>query len=275
MKNRLTDLTPTRGDTAPVETNAFLDQFLPKVDEVQKLIQSISHSVGEVKSRHHTILTEINPPKYVREELEQFNNDIKRTADVIHVKLKGLEGNLCENANSGSVYFRIQNTQHTVLSLRFAEIMNVYNQELLSFRKSSKEQIQRQLEIKGRILTEEETEVLLQSNNSSVFTLDSLPGFNITGQTLNEIESRHKDILCLEASIRELNNMFVDIAMLVSSQGEMANNIAKTVMKAENYVEQGKETMKEAVVYKKYWRILPRFRSSFKSKAKAVTDDGS
>lgn len=279
MKDRLPDLTLTRGgQKAPAETSVFLEEFLPKVDEVQKLMNRISHSVEEVKSRHHTILTEINPPTYVREELEQFNNDIKGTADDIQAKLKDLEGSFseCENAKSGSVYFRIQNTQHTAISLRFSEIMNAYNQELLSFRKNSKEQIQRQLEIRGRVITEEETEVLLQNNNPSVFTLDSVPGANITGQTLNEIESRHKDILCLEASIRELNNMFIDIAMLVSRQGEMANNIEKTVMKAGNYVEQGKENIKEAVVYKNSWRIrLPPLRRSFKSKAKAVTSDGS
>ncbi|KAA0719955.1 Syntaxin-2 Epimorphin [Triplophysa tibetana] len=279
MKDRLADLTPSRsGQTAPAETNALLEEFLHKVDEVQKLMNRISHSVDEVSSRHHTILTEINPSTYVREELEQLNNDIRRTADDMQAKLKDLDGSFaeCENANNGSVYFRIQTTQHTALSLRFSEIMNAYNQELLSFRKNSKERIQRQLEIKGRVITEEETEVLLQNNNTSVFTLDTLLGSNITGQTLNEIESRRKDILCLEASIRELNNMFIDIAMLVSRQGEMANNIEKAVMKAGNYVEHGKENIKEAGVYKNSWRIrLPPLRRCFKSKAKAVTTDGS
>lgn len=150
--------------------------------------------------------------------------------------------------------------------------MNMYNQELLSFRTRSKDWIQRQLEISGKIITEEETEVLLQSNNPAVFTSNINSGSCITGQALNEIELRHKDILYLEASIRELHSMFIDIAMLVNSQGEMANNIAKTVMKAENYVDQGKENMVKAVDYKKSWRIrLPLF----KSKAKPATRKGS
>lgn len=63
---------------------------------------------------------------------------------------------------------------------------------------------------------------------------------------------------------------------LSALQGEMANNIEKIVMKAENYVEHGKENIKEAVVYKNSWRIrLPPLRRSLKSKAKAVTSDGS
>ncbi|XP_051956357.1 syntaxin 2a [Xyrauchen texanus] len=279
MKDRLVDLAASYSDIkTPVESNDFLEEFLPKVDEVQKLLERISYCVEVVKLRHCTILTEVKPQKHVKEELEHFNNEIKRTADVIRIKLKDLEGGFTqnENANSGSVYCRIQSTQHTVLSLRFGEIMNVYNQELTTFRKRSKEQIQRQLEISGRVVSEEETEVLLQSNNPSLFTSDMLSGSHITGQALNEIESRLKDILGLEASIRELHKMFMDIAVLVNSQGEMANNIAKTVMKAENYVDQGKGNTANAVNYKKSWRIrLPPLRSSFKSKAKPKTSDSS
>lgn len=40
----------------------------------------------------------------------------------------------------------------------------------------------------------------------------------ISKQALNEIEARHKDIVRLESSIKELHDMFVDIAMLVESQ---------------------------------------------------------
>ncbi|XP_067280294.1 syntaxin 2a [Pseudorasbora parva] len=278
MKDRLGDLTARFSDIiiTPVESNAFLEDFLPKVDEVQKMIERISHCVGEVKLRHSTILTEINPPTYVRNELEQFNNDIKLSADLIRVKLKDLEGTFSqyENANSSSVYCRIQSTQHTALTLRFAEIMSIYNQELLSFRTRSTERIQRQLEISDRVITKEETEVMLESNNPAVFTSNINSGSCITGQTLNEIESRHKDILCLEASIRELQNMFMDIAVLVNSQGEMANNIEKTVMKSGNYVDQGKENIKQAVDYKTSWRIRLPGLPSFKRKTKTKDQRG-
>ena len=37
-------------------------------------------------------------------------------------------------------------------------------------------------------------------------------------QTLADIEARHQDIVKLETSIRELHDMFMDMAMLVESQ---------------------------------------------------------
>lgn len=42
-------------------------------------------------------------------------------------------------------------------------------------------------------------------------------------QTLADIEARHADIIKLENSIRELHDMFMDMAMLVENQ--VYNNI--------------------------------------------------
>ncbi len=39
-------------------------------------------------------------------------------------------------------------------------------------------------------------------------------------QSLDEIEARHHDITKLENSIRELHNMFLDLAVLVADQVE-------------------------------------------------------
>lgn len=41
---------------------------------------------------------------------------------------------------------------------------------------------------------------------------------NITQQAMNEIETRHTEIIKLENSIRELHDMFMDMAMLVENQ---------------------------------------------------------
>ncbi|NXX52596.1 STX2 protein, partial [Scopus umbretta] len=49
--------------------------------------------------------------------------------------------------------------------------------------------------------------------------------------------------------IRELHEMFMDMAMFVETQGEMVNNIEKNVMNASDYVEHAKEETKKAVKY--------------------------
>ena len=43
-------------------------------------------------------------------------------------------------------------------------------------------------------------------------------------KTLADIEARHEDIMKLENSIRELHDMFMDMAMLVESQVSLLYN---------------------------------------------------
>ena len=45
----------------------------------------------------------------------------------------------------------------------------------------------------------------------------------IAKQTLADIEARHNDILKLEQSIKELHDMFMDMAMLVESQVKLCS----------------------------------------------------
>lgn len=52
----------------------------------------------------------------------------------------------------------------------------------------------------------------------AVSALFQIMDSQISKQALSEIEGRHKDIVRLESSIKELHDMFVDIAMLVENQ---------------------------------------------------------
>merc|ERR1719476_332966 len=78
-------------------------------------------------------------------------------------------------------------------------------------------------------------------------------------QTLADIEARHADIIKLETSIKELHDMFMDMAMLVESQGEMIDRIEYHVEHAVDYVQTATQDTKKALKYqskarrKKVW----------------------
>ncbi|XP_027973802.1 syntaxin-3 [Eumetopias jubatus] len=140
--------------------------------------------------------------------------------------------------------------QHSVLSQKFVEVMTKYNEAQVDFRERSKGRIQRQLEITGKKTTDEELEEMLESGKPAIF----ISGLNIidsqiSKQALSEIEGRHKDIVRLESSIKELHDMFMDIAMLVENQGEMLDNIELNVMHTVDHVEKAREETKRAVKY--------------------------
>ncbi|XP_025051496.1 syntaxin-2 isoform X1 [Alligator sinensis] len=249
--------------TIVVEKDHFMDEFFQQVEDLRNSIAKIAQNVEEVKKKHSIILSAPNPEGRTKEELEDLNKEIKKIANKVRAKLKTIELSFeqDENANRTSVDLRIRKTQHSVLSRKFVEVMTEYNETQTLFRERSKGRIQRQLEITGKTTTDEELEEMLESGNPSIFTFDIISDSQITRQALNEIESRHKDIMKLESSIRELHDMFMDMAMFVETQGEMINNIEKNVMNASDYVEHAKEETKKAVKYqskarRKKWIIV-------------------
>ncbi|KNC77025.1 hypothetical protein SARC_10504, partial [Sphaeroforma arctica JP610] len=68
-------------------------------------------------------------------------------------------------------------------------------------------------------------------------------------QALEDIQDRHKDLIKLEKSIRELHELFVDMAILVEQQGEMVDRIEFNVTQSTDYVEQAVVELKEAQQY--------------------------
>uniref|UniRef100_A0A8C5FJ84 Syntaxin 2 n=1 Tax=Gadus morhua TaxID=8049 RepID=A0A8C5FJ84_GADMO len=226
-----------------VDRDCFMEGFFRRVEDVRGLIDNIAYKVEEVRKMHSTILSAPNPDEATKQGLNRLTNDIKGTANVVRAKLK------CKLKPTGWSMLSIP-TQ-SPLPGRFVEVMMMYNETQVSFRERSKGRIQRQLEITGRVTTNEELEDMLECGNPSIFTSNIISDSQITRQALNEIESRHQDIIRLEASIRELRTMFMDMALMVETQGDMVNNIEKNVSTAAEYIGMAKEETKKAVRYQK------------------------
>ncbi|XP_071480010.1 syntaxin-like isoform X1 [Diadema antillarum] len=234
-----------------VETEKFMEEFFEQVEEIRNSIDKISKNVEEVKKKHSDILSAPQADEKVKEELEELMNDIKKTANKVRGKLKVMEQSIEQEESSkmNSADVRIRKTQHSTLSRKFVEVMTDYNSTQTDYRERCKGRIQRQLEITGKSTTDDELEDMLESGNPAIFTSGIIMDTQQAKQTLRDIEARHNDIIKLETSIRELHDMFMDMAMLVESQGEMIDRIEYNVEQSVDYVETAKMDTKKAVKY--------------------------
>ncbi|VVC92681.1 unnamed protein product [Leptidea sinapis] len=173
--------------------------------EIREMIDKIQANVEEVKKKHSAILSAPQSDEKTKHELEDLMADIKKTANKVRGKLKQQNIEQEEHSNKSSADLRIRKTQHSTLSRKFVEVMTEYNRTQTDYRDRCKNRILRQLEITGRATTDDELEAMLEQDNPAVFTQG----------TLADIEARHADIIKLETSIRELHDMFMDMAMLV------------------------------------------------------------
>uniref|UniRef100_A0A8D8TYB9 Syntaxin-1A n=1 Tax=Cacopsylla melanoneura TaxID=428564 RepID=A0A8D8TYB9_9HEMI len=218
--------------------DGFMDEFFAEVEEIREMIDRIQTNVEEVKKRHSAILSAPQTDEKVKQELEDLMADIKKTANKVRAKLKVIEQSIEqeEQSNKSSADLRIRKTQHSTLSRKFVEVMTEYNRTQTDYRERCKGRIQRQLEITGRTTTNDELEAMLDTGNPAVFTQGIIMETQQAKQTLADIEARHADIIKLENSIRELHDMFMDMAMLVENQGELIDNIEFHVTSAKDQV---------------------------------------
>ncbi|XP_031760939.1 syntaxin-3 isoform X4 [Xenopus tropicalis] len=255
MKDRLDQLKATR-DTddqdevdISIDNAAFMDDFFSQIEEIRQNIEKIAECVNETKRLHSVILSAPLPEQKTKDELENLTMEIKKTANSVRSRLKTMEQSIEQDDMQSSTDLRIRKSQHSVLSRKFVDVMTKYNEAQVDFRERSKGRIQRQLEITGKSTTDEELEEMLESGNPNIFTSGIINDSQISRQALSEIESRHRDIVRLESSLKELHDMFMDIAMLVENQGTLIDRIENNMDESVGFVERAVADTKKAVKY--------------------------
>ncbi|CAB1434257.1 unnamed protein product [Pleuronectes platessa] len=236
------------------------EAFFKKVQEIHEGLQSLREKVLELENKQKTVLGEALPVESMKKELQTLRDEIKTLATQITKRLKSIESKKSEeDGKYVPINVRMQRTQHGVLCKEFVDLMGHCNTIQAQYRDRNVERIQRQLRITGNDVSDTELEVMLESGQTDVFTQNILIDAKATKQALNDIESRHDEILKLERSIRDLHDMFQYLAMEVEAQGEMVNRVENNINQSTNYVAKAKENTEKAVTYqqkarkKKLW----------------------
>uniref|UniRef100_A0A3P9IHD6 Syntaxin-4 n=1 Tax=Oryzias latipes TaxID=8090 RepID=A0A3P9IHD6_ORYLA len=236
------------------------EAFFKKVQEIHEGLQNLKRMVSELENKQKTVLGVALPEESMKKELQTLREEIKTLASQIQRKLKSIESKKSDDDGKYiPINVRMQRTQHAILSKEFVELMGHCNTIQAKYRDRNVERIQRQLKITGTNVTEEELDTMLQNGQTDVFTQNILNDAKATKQALNEIESRHDEILKLERSVRDLHDMFQYLAMEVEAQGEMVNRIEENIKQSSDYVESAAKNTQQAVTYqnrarkKKLW----------------------
>ncbi|MED6266546.1 hypothetical protein CHARACLAT_003172 [Characodon lateralis] len=228
------------------------DAYFKKVQEIHEGLRTLKRMVADLENKQKTVLGVALPEESMKKELQTLRDEIKTLAGQIHKKLKNIEPKKGDDDGKYiSINVRMQRTQHGVLSKEFVELMGHCNTIQAQYRDRNVERIQRQLKITGTNVTDEELDAMLESGQTDVFTQNILIDAKATKQALNEIESRHDEILKLERSIRDLHDMFQYLAMEVEAQGEMVDRIENNIKQSSNYVEKAKDNLEQAVTSQK------------------------
>lgn len=190
----------------------------------------ISNDINLINEKINLITIDTKDKKF-NVRASEITNDIKNIKNRIDV--------LSRLPFSGSEK-RIQTNNTAMLYKKLHDTYNTFVKKTESIDKSNQK-------YHNSIVESNKTELENNENTGNVlmYETDEQRG----NQTLGYIQNRHKDILNLAQSIEELKQLFVDMAFLVSQQGELLDEIEINVETAEKDIEKGVEDITIAVKY--------------------------
>ncbi|XP_035024457.2 syntaxin-11-like [Hippoglossus stenolepis] len=203
---------------------------LQEAQEIHLEIQQIQNDISELKDVNYQALNKTTHTTANKRDSNAIGADVKRRGEAVLQRLhmmNALRGELEHQRGSSDPTARIARTQYQWLSSALQEVMCSYNNTEMSHREACKRQIQRQMEVVGREVSEEELEEMMEGEELNVFSVQA------EGKTarsaLLQIESRHKELLDLQKRMEVIQELFLDVALLVEEQGAAFESIQKNV----------------------------------------------
>eukprot|EP00760_Papus_ankaliazontas_P028640 PhM_4_TR3822/c0_g1_i1/m.61657 len=261
---------PSPATSASASGAPTLDDFYMKVTEVQNGIRDIRQLSAQIQQLYVTNLQVADKAESKRasDELEEkmervtaLSERIKSTVKVMGDNAKSLKDT---NDKSRVAEVRIMENQHGFLLKQFIDVMKQYHTMQTENEKKYKDQVVRRLKTKfqnddGSTISEAKAQ---QMADDLLKNGDQDRIFQQSKHKLEQIIETRNEVIRIEKSIRELQQLFVDLAALVHEQGEILNDISDNMTTTMEYMEEGVKQMKQARKYnrksrkKMMWAIL-------------------
>ncbi|XP_058592172.1 syntaxin-11 isoform X2 [Neofelis nebulosa] len=236
------------------ETDHILQSLYRNIQDLQDENQHLMTDVKRLGKQNARFLTSMRRLSSIKRDTNTIAKDIKARGENIHRKLcamKALSQEAEAQHGAHSAVARIARAQYSALMRTFQRAMDEYNQAEMKQRDNCKIRIQRQLEIMGKDVSGDQIEDMFEQGKWDVFSENLLADVKGARAALNEIESRHRELLRLESRIRDVHELFLQMAVLVEEQADTLNVIELNVQKTVDYTGQAKVQVRKAMQHTK------------------------
>ncbi|XP_015251452.1 PREDICTED: syntaxin-11-like [Cyprinodon variegatus] len=231
-----------------------MESTYKEAQTMRKEMLLLKLDVKRLGKQNTRFLTSVRRLSSIKRDSNAVGKSIKARGEAIYARLEKLgklSKGLDEKHGPTSAVARIVRSQYVSLTSAFHEAISEYNEAEMIQRENCKTRIQRQAEIMGKEVSREQIDEMIETGKWNIFSDNLLLEGRTARSALNEIESRHKELLELESRIRDIHELFFQLALLVEEQGCMLDNIEANVGATQDYVAKAAGGIKRAVRYKK------------------------
>ncbi|ELP86626.1 syntaxin-1B, putative [Entamoeba invadens IP1] len=229
-----------------------LRNFLLNVEEVRRQLQGVQNIIEQFRTQTEQLKAG-NEDESNGDNLKSLVSDANKFIKDSQTRLSLLRDENTKLVNENrisSTIQRIRKNHVDVLCSKLIKLSKEYRDIQEKNRVISEEKVARQMKIVNPNVKEEEIKEAIESNDNAfmtgVMTEKDKELDQAAKQALAYITAKHNDILILVGAIAELRQMFEDLSILVSRQGEVINKIEENCETALEYVKQGTQDLVKA-----------------------------
>ncbi|XP_023135597.1 syntaxin-11-like [Amphiprion ocellaris] len=239
------------------ENSSAIDEVLKEAQFIRKEISLLQLEVERMCMQNERFGTSVRRLTLLKKDCDSIAKGVQQRAEVLYVRLQDLgkmSNQLEEKESPNSALSRIARTQYDTLTLAFHAVMSDYSKAEEKQKNTCRRRIQRQASIMGTDITDEQLDVLVDKGGEGWTELShSLQpqAARTCRLAFCEIKNRHKELVELEARLKEVHELFLQMAVLVEEQGSILNNIEVHMHRTQEHVDQINDHIKKAIQYKK------------------------
>ncbi|KAK4377789.1 hypothetical protein RND71_004085 [Anisodus tanguticus] len=238
-----------------------LDKFFEDVEAIKDELKDLENLHSQLHNSHEQSKT-LHNAKTVKDLRTKMDNDVSialKKAKFIKVRLEALDRSNAANRSipgcgPGSSSDRTRTSVVNGLRKKLQVSMNLFNELRQRMASEYRETVQRRYyTVTGENPDEGTLDNLISTGQSETFLQKAIQeqGRGQVMDTVMEIQERHEAVKELERNLKELHQVFLDMAVLVESQGVQLDDIESQVNRANSFVRGGAQQLEVARKHQK------------------------
>ncbi|KAH0931253.1 hypothetical protein HID58_008370 [Brassica napus] len=233
-----------------------LDDFFKKVQDIDKQYEKLNKLLKKLQAAHEEskAVTKAPAMKAIKKKMEKDVDEVGSIARFIKGKLEELDRENLANrqkpgCGKGSGVDRSRTATTLSLKKKLKDKMAEFQVLRENIQQEYREVVDRRVfTVTGQRADEDTIDELIETGNSEQIFQKAIQeqGRGQVMDTLAEIQERHDAVRDLEKKLLDLQQIFMDMAVLVDAQGEMLDNIESQVSSAVDHVQSGNTALQRA-----------------------------
>lgn len=245
------------GANAPINSGELgLENFFKQVTEIEKQYGKLDNLLKKLQDTNEEskAVTKVPAMKAIKQRMEKDIDEVGKVSRYLKSKVEELDKENLANrqkpgCGKGTAVDRTRMATTVSLKKKLKDKMAEFQTLRETIHQEYREVIERRVfTVTGTRADEETVERLIETGDSEQIFQKAIQeqGRGQIMATVAEIHERHDAVREVERKLLDLQQIFMDMAVLVDAQGDMLDNIEVQVSSAVDHVQQGNTALQKA-----------------------------